>query len=106
MCTLCIDYIYSSPFSRCIETALQFKKYILKKYKTDVKIRIDYGLSPQIPGDWIFWLFDKASQNIQYKNGEFITKQTVNFLDNKMKSKNMVKKILIVSMRVQYHLMI
>lgn len=28
-----IDYIYSSPFSRCVETALQFKIYILKKYK-------------------------------------------------------------------------
>lgn len=49
-----IDFIYSSPFSRCVETSIVFIKYILKKYKKDIKIRIDYGLCPQIPGDWIF----------------------------------------------------
>lgn len=86
-----IDFIYSSPFARCIETSIAFRKYILKKYKKDVKIRIDFGLSPQIPGDWIFWLFDKASENISFRGGKFVAK-SVKFLDDQMKLKNIYKK--------------
>mgnify|MGYP006449016553 CR=1 FL=1 len=32
-----IDYIYSSPLTRCIETALVIKKSIKKKLKKDIK---------------------------------------------------------------------
>ncbi len=86
-----IDFIYTSPFSRCIETSIEFRKYILKKYKIDVKIRVDYGLCPQIPGDWIFW-FSENKNNIVFKNGNFEIKQTTKFLDNQLKQKNIYKR--------------
>lgn len=86
-----IDFIYSSPFARCIETAIIFRKYILKKYKINVKIRIDYGLSPQFPGDFIYW-FGSDNSNIIIKNGKFIQKTTPKFLDNDMMQKEIYKK--------------
>jgi hypothetical protein len=43
--TLKIEYIYSSPFTRCIQTSLNFQKRIMDKYNILIKIRIEYGLS-------------------------------------------------------------
>jgi hypothetical protein len=39
-------YIYSSPMTRCIETSLEFQKYIYNIYNKLVLIRIEYGLTP------------------------------------------------------------
>ena len=39
-----IEYIYTSPFSRCIETSLIFQKVIKKILHIDVPIRVEYGL--------------------------------------------------------------
>ena len=39
-----IDYIYCSPLTRCIQTCLIAKEQIKKKFKKDIKIRIEYGL--------------------------------------------------------------
>lgn len=39
-------YIYSSPMTRCIETSLEFQKYIYNVYDKLVLIRIEYGLTP------------------------------------------------------------
>ena len=39
------DYIYSSPFSRCIETSLVIQNEIKKETGKNIKIRIEYGLS-------------------------------------------------------------
>jgi hypothetical protein len=39
-------YIYSSPMTRCIETSLEFQKYIYNVYNKLVLIRIENGLTP------------------------------------------------------------
>lgn len=46
-----IEYIYSSPFTRCIETSIEIAKQINQKKtsKKPCKIRIEYGLSETIP---------------------------------------------------------
>ncbi len=47
-----IEFIYSSPFTRCIETSIEIAKIINKKKrhtKKPCKIRIEYGLSETIP---------------------------------------------------------
>ncbi len=44
-----IEYIYSSPFTRCIETSIEIAKTIKKQTRKSCKIRIEYGLSETIP---------------------------------------------------------
>lgn len=39
------DFIYCSPMTRCVQTALQFQLYIKNKYNQISLIRIEYGLS-------------------------------------------------------------
>ena len=74
-----IDYIYSSPLTRCIETALVIKKNIKKKLKKDIKIRIEYGLTEQ------------RFKSIELNNGKF--KYTnKKYLDNKLKLSNIINK--------------
>lgn len=38
------EYIYCSPFQRCINTAIQVMKGIMKKTEKKLKLRIEYGL--------------------------------------------------------------
>ncbi len=42
-----VDYIYSSPLTRCIQTSIIIKEIIKKKLNKDIKIRIEYGLTEQ-----------------------------------------------------------
>jgi hypothetical protein len=39
-----IEYIYSSPSERCVQTSIEFQKQILKKKKTFIPIKIENGL--------------------------------------------------------------
>ena len=51
------DFIYCSPLTRCVQTALQFQKYILDKFKQIILVRIEYGLSIHMfKENEIFWL--------------------------------------------------
>jgi broad specificity phosphatase PhoE len=77
-----IDYIYCSPLTRCIQTCLIAKEEIKKKFKKDIKIRIEYGLvevNYQTP--------------LVFKDGKFTTcKRTNKYLDDELKMKNIIKK--------------
>lgn len=48
-----IKYIYTSPFTRCIETSLEMLKEIRKKYP-ECLIRIELGITECI-GHWMSW---------------------------------------------------
>lgn len=48
-----IKYIYTSPFTRCVETSLSMLKEIRKKYPKCL-IRIELGITECV-GDWMSW---------------------------------------------------
>jgi len=82
-----IEYIYSSPMTRCVETSIEIQKNILKLTKKFVPIRIDYGLRELHPINYY--------DHLKLKNGkiEYIVdfkKEIV--LDKKLHLKNLLKK--------------
>ena len=73
-----IKYIYTSPFTRCVETAIEMLKEIRKEPKNkNCLIRIEYGICECI-GSWMHW------HNILPKNINAITdKMTLEYFSNK-----------------------
>jgi broad specificity phosphatase PhoE len=75
-----INYLYSSPFSRCIETCLVLKKEIKDKLNKDIKIRIEYGLC------------EIKFNNIIFKNNKFKYNKIEKYLDDELKLENIIKR--------------
>ena len=72
------DYIYCSPLTRCIQTALQFQKYIMDKFNIVVLVRIEYGLSLHMfKENEMFWM----GTNIKLVNDKFIVIKMFEFID-------------------------
>ena len=72
------DYIYCSPLTRCIQTALQFQKYILDKYKKIILVRIEYGLSLHMfKENETYWL----GSNIKLVGDKFVVTKMFDFID-------------------------
>ena len=73
-----IKYIYSSPLTRCIQTALIIQKEIKKKFNQDIKIRIEYGLTELEIDKPIF-----KNDKFNYSNK--------NYLDSELELDNIIK---------------
>jgi len=86
-----ITYIYSSPFTRCIETALEIQTQLEKKIKRLVPIRVEYGIVESNYHRYI-----KLLHNFRkFKNGNVIVdfkKKDIIYTDNKLKVENLILK--------------
>lgn len=72
------DYIYCSPMTRCVQSALQFQKYIFEKYNKLVLVRIEFGLAVHLFKEYeMFWL----GTNIKFKDDKFIVTKMFEFVD-------------------------
>jgi len=80
-----IDYIYCSPLTRCIETALIIKKEIYNKINKDIKLRIEYGLVENNFNEPI--IFDKESDEFIYNSNS-----NKKYLDSKLEIDNLIMK--------------
>ena len=86
-----IEYIYSSPFSRCIETCLIFQKVIEKLLKIKVLIRVEYGLIEVSPNN-----------NMYIKNNIIQLDNTIELLDDKLELENIYEKYGITHFDIDY----
>ena len=82
-----IEYIYSSPSTRCVETSIEIQKNVYKLTKKFLPIRIDYGLRELHPINYY--------DHLKLKNGKI--EYNVDFkkeiiLDKKLHLKNLIKK--------------
>ena len=80
-----IDYIYCSPLTRCIQTALIIRKELKKQFNKDIKIRIEYGLVENNFNEPI--IFDKNKDKFIYDSNS-----KRKYLDSKLKINNLIKK--------------
>ena len=72
------DFIYCSPMTRCIQSALQFQKYILDKFNVMVLVRVEYGLAVHLfKENEMFWL----GSNIKLIHDKFIVTKIFEFVD-------------------------
>lgn len=82
------NYIYCSPLTRCIQSALQFQKYILDKFNKLILIRVEYGLALHMfKENEIFWL----GSNIKLVGDKFVVSKMFEFVD-KYLDKNKIYK--------------
>jgi len=72
------DFIYSSPMTRCIQTSLQFQKYIYETYKKFPLIRIDYGLSIHLFKEIETY---NNNSNIKFNGDKFTVFKMVELID-------------------------
>jgi bisphosphoglycerate-dependent phosphoglycerate mutase len=83
------DYIYSSPMTRCIQSALQFQKYIYDNFKKIVLVRIEYGLSIHLfKENEMFCL----GSNIKLQNDKFIVTKIFEFIDKYLERDKIYKR--------------
>lgn len=72
------NYIYCSPLTRCVQSALQFQKFIKDKFNIVVLVRIEYGLALHMfKENEIFWL----GTNIKLVKDKFIVSKMFEFID-------------------------
>jgi broad specificity phosphatase PhoE len=76
-----IEYIYSSPLSRCIETSLIFQKVIKQLLSIDVLIRVEYAL-----------VEITVNSNFYIKKNVIHVDNTINYLDDKLELENIYQK--------------
>jgi hypothetical protein len=83
------DYIYCSPMTRCIQSALQFQKYILDKFNILILIRLEYGLAIHLfKENEIFWM----SNNIKLIEDKFIVTKMFEFIDKYLDKEKIYKR--------------
>ena len=83
------DYIYTSPMTRCIQSALQFQKYINDKFNKLVLIRIEYGLAVHLfKENEMFWM----GSNIKLINDKFVVTKIFEFVDKYLDSQKIYKR--------------
>ncbi len=76
-----IEYIYTSPFSRCIETSLIFQKVIKQFLQIDVPIRVEYGLIEISP-----------NKNFLIKKNKIELDNSIELLDDQLELLNIYKR--------------
>lgn len=82
------NYIYCSPLTRCVQSALQFQKYIYDKFKKIILIRVEYGLALHMfKENEMFWM----GSNIKLVGDKFIVSKMFEFID-KYLDKNKIYK--------------
>ena len=83
------DFIYTSPMTRCIQSALQFQKYIIDKFKKFPLIRIEYGLAVHLfKENEIF----NMGTNIKLIGDKFIVTKMFEFVDKYLDSDKIYKR--------------
>jgi bisphosphoglycerate-dependent phosphoglycerate mutase len=83
------DFIYCSPMTRCVQSALQFQKYILDNFKKIVLVRIEYGLAVHLfKENEMFWL----GSNIKLQNDKFIVTKIFEFIDKYLDREKIYKR--------------
>lgn len=93
------DYIYCSPMTRCVQSALQFQKYIFSKYKKIILVRIEYGLTIHLFKETeIFWL----ASNIKFQNDKFTVAKIYEFVDKYLERDKIYKRYGIKRFDVDY----
>jgi hypothetical protein len=85
-----LGFIYSSPFMRCIQTALEFQKVIKKKYKILIPIKIEYGLISNVANYWYIY-YPNAKVNIKNNKIEYV-KDSAKFIDDEIENKSTFEK--------------
>lgn len=82
------DYIYCSPLTRCVQSALQFQKYILDKFNKIVLVRVEYGLALHMfKENELFWM----GNGIKLVKDKFVVTKMFEFVD-KYLDKNKIYK--------------
>jgi bisphosphoglycerate-dependent phosphoglycerate mutase len=93
------DYIYCSPMTRCIQSALQFQKYIFDNFKKLVLVRIEYGLAIHLfKENEMFWL----GSNIKLQNDKFIVTKIFEFVDKYLERDKIYKRYGIKRFDISY----
>lgn len=83
------NFIYCSPMTRCIQSALQFQKYILDKFNQLVLIRVEYGLAINLfKENEIFWM----GSNIKLIDDKFIVTEMFEFVDRYLEREKIYKR--------------
>jgi bisphosphoglycerate-dependent phosphoglycerate mutase len=83
------DYIYCSPMTRCVQSALQFQKYIFDNFKKLVLIRVEYGLAIHLFKEYeMFWL----GSNIKLHNDKFVVTKIFEFIDKYLERDKIYKR--------------
>lgn len=78
-------YIYSSPLTRCMETAIS----IIKGLDCEIKIRVEYGLAQTFKGDTIIFEGDQiVKKNYRCYRG----KKYISYIDKNLLPKELYKK--------------
>lgn len=83
------DFIYCSPMTRCVQSALQFQKYILDNFNKLVLVRVEYGLAVHLfKENEIFWL----GSNIKLQNDKFVVTKIFEFVDKYLDREKIYKR--------------
>lgn len=90
-------YIYTSPWTRCIQTSIEFQKYIKCTYNIKVLIRIENGLISNFFGevDTLYFGFDNNSQNnpvVKFVNDKPIIIKPMIYIDDYLQPLNIFKR--------------
>lgn len=83
------NYIYCSPLTRCIQTALQFQKYIQDKFNKIVLVRVEYGLALHIFKENEMFLL---GSNIKLIENKFIVSKMFEFVDKYLDTNKIYKR--------------
>lgn len=94
------NHIYCSPLTRCVQTALQFQKYILEKFKILVLIRVEYGLSIHLfKENEMFWM----GSNIKLVGDKFVVSKMFEFVDKYLDRDKIYKRYGVKRFDTQYN---
>ena len=77
-----VQFIYSSPADRCLQTSRIFQNYILTTYKKLIPIRIENGLIWHTYGDATSWL--SGNSHVVIENNKFVMKRPQLTIDSQM----------------------
>lgn len=97
------NYIYCSPFTRCIQTALQFQKYIYDKFKCLVLIRVEYGLSIHLFKEYeMFYCNSNNFTNIKLVNDKFVATKIPELVDKHLELSAIYKRYNVARFDINY----
>jgi broad specificity phosphatase PhoE len=90
-------YIYSSPLTRCIQTSIEFQKYIKDTYDVKILIRIENGLISNFFGeaDTLYFGFDENALSnpvVKFVNDKPIITKPMTYIDDYLSSENIFKR--------------
>jgi broad specificity phosphatase PhoE len=88
-----IGYIYTSPYTRCVETAIEFQKTINELYDIKILIRIEYGIISNFFGGVDSLYFNNGNTtDIKFINNKVVIKKPVAYIDEYMENENIFKR--------------